>query len=534
MTNKIFSIPLSKKRQASMRRRFVIFSSVLFTLVFVLGSAIFIVLMNQIMHKSAGKEVSHVVEMERFKLEVSINSEIAIALKMADSPIIQRYFLNPEDSELQKFALEEIAGYRRAFTGNNIFWISDKDKKYYFNNEYVYTLNPLDKSSWWYDSIMTMHKPYDLHVDFNIGIKKTMLWINIPVFDSNHKSIGIVGTGINLADFINAMYQNHSEAEELYFFNGAGEITGANDITLVENRVNITKVLDKTGKRILARTKRLKNKEIKYFEAKENEQIIAVGSIKDLDWYITVIRHFSIGDSLQTGMTVLFGVMMVVILVIFVIFNIFIIGMLEPLNRMVKTITQTFADWDMHPQKSGHHRDEVGTLGDFFHLTIIDQLTGIYNRRYLDGNLKKIIKSHSRTCLSVLLIDIDYFKRYNDTYGHDEGDSCLKAVAAIISQCTIRAEDFVVRYGGEEFAAVLPNTDRNGAQVVAEQMLEKVRAYKIPHKASDISAYVTISIGGTTDIVKHSQSPQDYIKAADKALYESKRNGRDRYTYLQI
>jgi len=514
-----------------MRRRFFFFSTVLFLLILIFGSATFLILMKKIHYDSIGQKLMQTVEMERFKLEASMKSEIAIALRMAASPLIQWYFLNPADENMKQFAFREIAGYRKAFTSNNVFWINDTDKKYYFNNEYVYTLNPLDKSSWWYDSIMTMKKPYDLHVDFNIGIKKNMLWINVPVLDDNNKHIGIVGTGVNLLDFINTIYQNYSEVEELFFFNAEGEITGTKDTILVENKVKITEALGKTGEEIITVTKKIKNREIEFFETKDNKQIIGVAYVPALNWYITAIRPIAVSCIMQTGMTILFGIMMAIIFSAFVLSNIFIVVMLEPLNRMVKIITQTFSDWDMNPQKDGHHKDEVGTLGDFFHLTIIDQLTGIYNRRYFDGTLKKIIKFQPRTSLSVLLIDIDYFKNYNDTYGHDAGDDCLRAVASILSQCVIREGDFVARYGGEEFAVVLPNTDKNGAQIVAEQMLEKVRKSKIPHKASDIADYVTISIGGVTDIVKPSQHPQDYIKAADKALYESKKNGRNRYTH---
>jgi diguanylate cyclase (GGDEF)-like protein len=242
------------------------------------------------------------------------------------------------------------------------------------------------------------------------------------------------------------------------------------------------------------------------------------------------------GGFLQTGMTVLFGVMMTVIFSIFIFFNIFITVMLNPLNKMVKAINQTFADLELKPQEGEHNKDEIRTLNDYLHLTIIDQLTGIYNRRYLDINLEKIIKFHSRTgsSLSVLMIDIDYFKKYNDTYGHDKGDGCLKAVASGLSQCVTRSEDFVARYGGEEFAVVLPNTDMNGAQLVAEKMLQKTRDCNMPHEASDIACYVTISIGGTTGIINHLQIGSDYIKCADKGLYESKRNGRNRYTFVNF
>jgi diguanylate cyclase (GGDEF)-like protein len=533
----IFSIPVSRKRQTSMKRRFIVFSSVLYLLIFAVGSAIFIILMNQIMHKNAGREIIHTVEMERLKLEASMNSEIAIALIMSDSPLIRRHFLNPEDEDMKQFAFEEIARYRRAFAGNNVFWINDIDKKYYFGDEYVYTLDPAKETSKWYNEILNNPVPYRFNIDFDIGIKRNMFWINAPVFDDNHKPAGIVGTGVNLSDFINTIYQNYSGTEELFFFNAAGEITGAKGIVLAENKADITHVLGDTGGEILAVSHGLKNKEIKYFEAKDNRQLIAVGSIQDLDWYITIVRPFTIADSLHTGMTVLFGTMMAVIFLIFIVFNIFIFGMLGPLNRMVKKINQTLSEWDLKTHEGKHNKNEIETLGEFFHLTIIDQLTGIYNRRYFDSSLKKIIKSHSRiggSSLSVLMIDIDYFKKYNDTYGHVAGDDCLKEVASALSQCVMRDEDFVARYGGEEFAAVLPNTDKDGAKLVAEKMLEKARELNIPHETSGIEDYVTISIGGTTGIVNYLQHGSDYIKHADEALYESKENGRNRYTFLHL
>jgi diguanylate cyclase (GGDEF)-like protein len=130
------------------------------------------------------------------------------------------------------------------------------------------------------------------------------------------------------------------------------------------------------------------------------------------------------------------------------------------------------------------------------------------------------------------MIDIDYFKKYNDTYGHDAGDRCLREVASALSQCVMRDEDFIARYGGEEFVAVLPNTDKDGVQLIAEKMLEKVRELNIPHEINGIENYVTVSIGGTTGIVNSLQHESDYIKLADKALYESKKNGRNRYTFL--
>jgi len=519
-----------------MRRRFFIFSAVLFLLIFSFGSLAFIILMEQIQYDNAGAKLTKTIEIERLKLEASINSEIAIVLRMANSPLIWRHFLNPSDGELQQITFEEIAGYRRAFKSDSVFWCSDIDKEFYFNGDDHYTVDIENPDNYWYKMTVYETKKYNFNINYNAELQQTMLWINAPVFDKNQKPAGMVGTGINLSDFINAIYDNHSGTEELYFFNAAGEITGTRDVGLVERKANITEVLGQTGKRIMDYARYLKNGEIKYLKTTDRKGIAAYSSIPALDWHISVLHPYSIGESLQTDMAVLFGVMMAVIFSVFIFFNIFIVVILEPINNMVKTINQTFTDWGLKPHADENNRDEVGTFREFFHLTIIDPLTGIYNRRYLDGSLKKIIRLHSRTGgrLSLLMIDIDYFKRYNDTYGHDAGDDCLGLVTGVFSQCVIRDEDFIARYGGEEFVAVLPNTDENGARLVAERILEKTRECNIPHGKSDIAAYVTVSIGGTSGIINHLQHGSDYIKAADKALYESKHSGRNRYTFRKL
>lgn len=160
-----------------------------------------------------------------------------------------------------------------------------------------------------------------------------------------------------------------------------------------------------------------------------------------------------------------------------------------------------------------------------------DALTAINNRRYLDEQLEQTVKmlSHSGGILSVMMIDIDLFKKYNDTYGHTEGDNCLKIIAEILTK-SVRATDFVARYGGEEFTVVLPNTDENGACVAANKILENIRKRSIPHETSDVADYVTVSIGIVSSKVLHGQKGSDFIKRADEMLYKSKQNGRNRYS----
>jgi diguanylate cyclase (GGDEF)-like protein len=165
-----------------------------------------------------------------------------------------------------------------------------------------------------------------------------------------------------------------------------------------------------------------------------------------------------------------------------------------------------------------------------------DPLTGIHNRRYFDENLERIIKllSRSDSTLSLLMIDIDYFKKFNDTYGHIEGDKCLKTIAETLKKSITRTDDFVARYGGEEFVVVLPHTDENGARLIANRLHENIRKSCIPHRKSDVAKYVTISIGGTTGIVNHVQDGDDYIRRADEMLYLSKQNGRNRSSFCAL
>jgi diguanylate cyclase (GGDEF)-like protein len=132
------------------------------------------------------------------------------------------------------------------------------------------------------------------------------------------------------------------------------------------------------------------------------------------------------------------------------------------------------------------------------------------------------------------MIDLDFFKNYNDTYGHTLGDACLKAVAKVFADSVLRPEDFVARYGGEEFVAILPNTGGKGACGVAERILRNVRLLNIPHEKSAAASHVTVSIGITTGSVLNTRDGSEFIKRADEALYISKQSGRNKYTYVHF
>jgi len=158
-----------------------------------------------------------------------------------------------------------------------------------------------------------------------------------------------------------------------------------------------------------------------------------------------------------------------------------------------------------------------------------DGLTGIPNRRYFDYMFKKLLASGIRLSIpiSLLMMDIDNFKLYNDTYGHLAGDDCLKLISSAIHDTIKRESDFIARYGGEEFAIVLFGVEGEMAASLAENIREHVFGLKIPHSASTVSDWVTVSIGVVSCIPEPSVSPDNMIALSDKALYAAKSHGKN-------
>ncbi|MHB8170214.1 MAG: diguanylate cyclase [Thermincolia bacterium] len=169
-------------------------------------------------------------------------------------------------------------------------------------------------------------------------------------------------------------------------------------------------------------------------------------------------------------------------------------------------------------------------------LSLMDGLTGITNRRGFDEHLHIEWRRAMRNGapISLIMLDIDFFKAYNDTYGHQEGDQCLKKVAVTVSKTLNRATDLAARYGGEEFAVILSHTYGDGAAAVAETLRAGVENLGLEHINSRTSNYVTISLGVATLFPKPETFPAQLIAAADEALYEAKQEGRNRVKVKSI
>jgi methyl-accepting chemotaxis protein len=354
-------------RRTSIKRQFIVFSAVLFLIIFTSGSMAFAFSMWQIIHTTIGSELSRNIEIERIKLEASVNGEIAVALKMADSPLIQKYFISPGDAELEKIAFEEIAGYRRAFAGNTVFWVNDVDKKFYSDDAYAFMVDTTDPNNYWYLKTLNETEKYNFNINYNPDLNETNLWINAPVFDRQHRPIGILGTSIDITAFVDSLYRGYSGNAALYFFNDLNEITGSRDVSLVTSKTTVNNALGDTGVEILARTKTLTAGQTISFNTVDG--VAAVAEVPALGWYIAAVLPLTLADVLDNSMTVLFTVMMGGIAAIFFIFYLFITGLIKPVNYMVQTLDKIATNWDLTKRINISRNDEIGNLAAYFNLT---------------------------------------------------------------------------------------------------------------------------------------------------------------------
>lgn len=245
--------------------------------------------------------------------------------------------------------------------------------------------------------------------------------------------------------------------------------------------------------------------------------------------------RYSLFSFMAAGFIILFSVLILIKIMV-------IKPLLDLSNHIEKIEDGRKYDLRLNPKR----KDAIGKLAHTFdnliskiesqtieleRLSSIDGLTGINNRRLFDETLEnewKRLGRQKQNFLSAIMCDVDFFKMYNDHYGHQMGDECLRMIAEAIKSVLKRPSDFLARYGGEEFVVLLPNTSPEGAQLIAEEIRKRVHDLKIKHDKSRIDEYVTLSLGVSTIIPGQDATPIDLIKAADQALYECKDKGRNR------
>ena len=269
---------------------------------------------NIISNQNAKRNISQILRKEisvrGVTLENDIQTDIAIAKKLITSQLIINFFQNPSDAIFRPTALKEMSSYQAAFSSKNIFWISDADKLYYYNGEYVYTLDPKLPESAWYEQALNGEKNLSFNMSYDIGVKKMQLWIN-AIVKNGTVPVGITGTGITLNTFIEKCFLGLDESFTYCLFNERKEITGAVDKSLLDTLTHIEDVFGKEIQfdKIMQKAKVAaagKNPDAYLFTVNAKERG-AICYLPSYDWYFIATAPVSAGR--EKGMSALLGIM---------------------------------------------------------------------------------------------------------------------------------------------------------------------------------------------------------------------------------
>jgi diguanylate cyclase (GGDEF)-like protein len=475
----IFKIPL--------RKAIVLFSVLLFIIIALSSSIAYYFSIQKVLNENLTQELKQTLDSRRYRLKAELENEILLLKVLSEGPSLKNYFLDPSNEKVKKESFAIFAHYKKFFQDTILAWASKKDLNYYVNGQFMEKYdfsNP--KYSWFFETLEYKNPPL-IKTDFDYLNRYTYdLYINHPVY-SEGEAIGVICGRIPLFKFIS----NLRLPENIFLFDNNGTILGSADVHIAKKKMNIKELFGSQGEEIDKRAQMMKRNSTIDFSI-DNTQYVMIRAEK-FDLFLIIKDEINTKKILKERTSIVFFTLLLLMALAFAVFNIFMLHILKPMNKNMQSYIES---------------------------SLLDELTKIPNRRFFNMRMEdewhRAIRE--KYPISFLMLDLDKFKKYNDTYGHLEGDILLREAARIFSNCLSRSSDFVARFGGEEFCVVLANTKIEGAKKIAENIRASVE------KAGKI----TVSIGLVCEIPKAGNHYKNFMDTADQKLYEAKNNGRNK------
>jgi len=520
-----------------------------------------LILLNGVIAKISAEYAERYATSATEVLSAHIVKEIGLMSKAARSSAVVEWLADENNDGKKSSAFEEMAGIVGELYSFNLYVGLESSRNEYKieTNDATESIQPFailnenNPDDAWFFSCINSDESHMTNIGIDLVMQRKRMWLNYKVVQDG-VPLGVICTGLEFSHVVGELFSSYDSSamrglivdkngvihmdsalsDERAYLYGDFEVRIEDEFSNTEilNTVelylnNINGYSETIGKPTAVR---MSSGPYRY---------VTIAPIKSTNWVVVLLSNgaslFDVSNFIPILATVL--ILLIAIAVATGVIHYRLI--FKPLGRLDRSLASLRDNIEVNVYGT-ERTDELGELSktilELFNKANVDALTGIYNRRYLESNLDQIMAMLSRDngLLSVLMLDIDFFKRYNDAYGHDQGDVCLRAVAHAIDGGIARASDFTARYGGEEFIVILPNTNEAGAQVIANKLLNSVRALGIPHSGNDAAPFVTVSIGVTTGQVAYGQSWEKFVKRADEALYTSKQSGRNKYTFLPV
>lgn len=459
----------------------------------------FLVLATMNYRSSRNSAINHIetssIPLVSENILMLVNSYYLLAKKavsvMATNFFIDYWVLN--DDENIDDIVQFLKKIKEEYNYTTTFFVSTKTYRYYYNKGYLRTVSQNDPIDNWYFNFLNLESDFEVNIDYDSDQGDNLtLFVNQKVYDSNGIINGVIGISVAMDYFTKAIAENENKySRRIFLVDNKGYIQVNRDISIIKKATifdiynedkNIVALLDSSNGSTSIRYKKDKN-----------DLILSSKYIEELDWFLILEHNVTneIKDANQRLLrTIIYGAILLIITILIVSF-------------IIKYYTR-----------------------ELNYAAITDPLTNLFNRREFNRQIHIYLSRMLRlkTPFSIIMIDIDYFKKINDTYGHDIGDNVLKVVSNVFSSC-IRSYDVVCRLGGDEFIILLESDLDNSISLVERINSELERA--------DIKAFdgkkinITLSIGIYE--AKWSDSIEGVMKKADEALYNAKEGGRNCY-----
>jgi signal transduction histidine kinase/CheY-like chemotaxis protein len=329
-----------KMNEKTIKKQFRVFSGALFATIFFIGTVVSFISSLRMGYDSISSSAASAAETAKLQLSEIMNSELIMVMKLVNTPIIQEYFADPSDPQLEEAAQNEFAVYQGEFAGEKqAFWINDIDKIFYSSYAAPYVVDPSLPENYWYNMTLYDTDLFNFNVNYNPDIDAIALWINAPVysetsFNGRFNPIGMLGTGIDLTNFTEKLYETLPDKANIYIFNNTGEVTVTRDLAAVAAKRNITDVSGIPGNDILRHAVSIdEQSDETSVTFTQNSTIYHVEYLPTLDWYIAVSYPINEATLLDNLLTWLFVAMIIVVAVVIVLCNIFVGHIGEQLEK---------------------------------------------------------------------------------------------------------------------------------------------------------------------------------------------------------
>ena len=577
----------------SLRLRFLIMITPIIILICGVSAIAFNYIVNEIINELSLRFADQQVFYDRSRTLYPVLRELSLSQNLARSPALIEWALHENDPEIRRRGLAQLEISRDIFSDKSYFFAIDKSGSYYFNDadnsyagkQFRYTLSPKSNDDAWYYQTKKKSDECQLNVNNDTELHVTKVWINCLV-KHNKDIVGVVGSGIELSQFVRTVLNTHQDGVTNMFVDSDGAIQAHPDLAKIDfhtltktagEKSTVFQLVDSDADRntlrgMLAHLKEFPNETLTgHVTTHGQHALVGIAYLKEINWYNITFLFPGIwvlgGYFLPLAAMALIGIILVVSVGGYLLHSIVLVRV-SHLDRSIAKIKENDYHLDLHDESA----DEIGRLSRSFvdlasviqknretledqvydrtreliiardeakqaaeqihNLAFFDPLTNLPNRRLLLDRIQHSLLSSLR-CGEfgvLMMLDLDHFKNINDTKGHDAGDLLLiEASQRLLA--SVRGEDTVSRLGGDEFIVLIENAGTNieTAAIHGETIAEKIRAaISVPFQLeSDEHAHQTTVSIGVTLFKGNDISPEILLKQADVALYQAKTAGRN-------